>query len=346
MKDFLIIGQGLAGTALSFELSRRGCSVLVMDDGFKSSSSMVAAGMWNPIVFKRLNKSWKADEFVPLLREFYGDMEKALNASFLHYLNIDRFFPDLEAANQFDEKSDLPGFKDYLADTPDGTIPEEVENKFGSGRVKQGGYVDLNIMLSRFREKLLAENALIEEEFEASKLEINEDHVKYGKHIAKKIIFCLGFKNSKIPWFSELPLRTTKGEVLTIKSQLPYSSIMNVGRFLLPVGNNEFRLGATYEWHTEDLNTTVEAKELLLNKASKLLYLPYEVTDQKAGIRPTVKDRRPLVGFHKDLPTLGVFNGLGTKGVMIAPWLATHFADHIINGTSLSEEINISRFNC
>lgn len=343
--DYLIIGQGLAGTSMARRLEQAGKSILVIDDGLKSSSSLVAAGMWNPIVFKRLNKSWKADEFLPELESFYAEFEELLGIKILHQLPIDRFFPDLEAAKLWDEKSDLPGFSQYLDQTPDQNIPNKVEAKFGTGRVKGGGYVDLELLVSSYRQHLSQKNSLVEELFDPKLLTLSGDELQYKDYKAKRIIFCTGFRNKENPWFVDLPLRTTKGEVLTLRSKdLPYTSVMNVGRFLLPIGQNQFRLGATYEWHTDDLSITEDARNLLLKKADKLLIGPYEVIDHKAGIRPTVKDRRPLIGSHPEDHRLLLFNGLGTKGVMIAPWLSKHFLNHLHKGRAIDPEVDLNRF--
>jgi glycine/D-amino acid oxidase-like deaminating enzyme len=71
----------------------------------------------------------------------------------------------------------------------------------------------------------------------------------------------------------------------------------------------------------------------------------YEICDQLAGIRPTVVDRRPLVGKHPKYNNLFVLNGLGTRGVMNAPFSADNLTRSIVYGEDIDKEIDISRFS-
>jgi glycine/D-amino acid oxidase-like deaminating enzyme len=83
----------------------------------------------------------------------------------------------------------------------------------------------------------------------------------------------------------------------------------------------------------------------LENQLKEILQVPFKVLDHKVGIRPTVKDRRPLLGMHMEHKRLGIFNGLGTRGVMLAPYFANHLANHIFNGDKLNSVVDILRFN-
>lgn len=342
--DFIIVGQGLAGTVLSFELINRGKSVLVIDNHFQHSSSMVAAGMWNPIVFKRLSKSWKADELVPSLDKVYSAFEHFLGKKYLIHLPIDRVFPDQSAANQFDEKSDLPGYQGFISQEMI-QAKKNVKAPFGIGRIEGGGYLKIQDLLIDFRAFLKSENRLLEEEFKAESLQIEADFVKFKGKRAKNIVFCTGHELSSTPWFSQLPMQATKGELLSIESdQLHEESILNNGKFLLPLGNGKFKLGATYEWSELNYDLTEAAKKDLLSSLSSMTEVEFKVSNHEAGIRPTVKDRRPLIGAHPEHSRLLLFNGLGTKGVMIAPWLAAHFCDFILEGKELERELNLGRY--
>ncbi|MGZ3929944.1 MAG: FAD-dependent oxidoreductase, partial [Bacteroidia bacterium] len=71
----------------------------------------------------------------------------------------------------------------------------------------------------------------------------------------------------------------------------------------------------------------------------------YEVKDHRAGVRPSVIDRRPVIGAHPQHRNMYVFNGMGTKGVMLAPYFAEQLIRHIYQGTSLIAEVKSSRFD-
>ncbi|MGB1041240.1 MAG: NAD(P)/FAD-dependent oxidoreductase, partial [Flavobacteriales bacterium] len=146
------------------------------------------------------------------------------------------------------------------------------------------------------------------------------------------------------PYFNYLPLVPTKGELMTIKAEgLEVDKILNKGFFCLPLGNNLFRVGATYNWKNLTYETSEEGEKDLITKIESLLTCDYKIIDHKAGIRPTVRDRRPLIGVHREYEKIGLFNGLGTKGVLIAPWLANHFADFLEGKSELSPEYDLQR---
>jgi hypothetical protein len=160
-----------------------------------------------------------------------------------------------------------------------------------------------------------------------------------------KIIFCCGSNNGEMPYFSDIPIEKTKGQTLTISCKdLPENESLNRKTFVLPLENNTFKIGATYEWDDGSLNTTKEARELLLENFSVISDLPIKVIDQVAGIRPTVLDRRPVLGQHKIHKKLFIFNGLGAKGYLMAPTLAREMAEYLLGEGTISKEVGINRF--
>lgn len=190
---------------------------------------------------------------------------------------------------------------------------------------------------------------LLEEKFDFSQLSVSENNISYKDLKVKKIIFCEGFKAIENPYFPKLPFKLTKGEILTIKllgdKIIPTEKVVNKGVFILPLGNNTYKVGATYEWAELNEEATEKGKSELIEKLQKVIKTPFEIIDHQAGIRPTVNDRRPLLGFHSQHPQLAIFNGMGTKAVMLAPYFAKHFAEVLEGETSLDKEVDIARFS-
>ena len=89
---------------------------------------------------------------------------------------------------------------------------------------------------------------------------------------------------------------------------------------------------------------TEKGKEWLLTKLKKLLHHPFEVVEHRAAIRPTVQDRRPLLGVHPKHKQLYVFNGLGTRGVLMGPLLADWLFQFMEYQKDLPSEVAIDRF--
>ncbi len=343
--DYLIVGQGLAGTTLALSLIDRGKNVLVIDNSHHQSSSMVAAGMWNPIVFRKLNKSWRVDDLLPAMTDFYSRWEKEFDQKFLHFKDIARIFPALDFQNDWLAKSADQGYEQYLSDDEHIDL-SGIKLRFdrGFGLVKNSGYLDVASFLLAAKEWLIKKSSLICENLSGADLKISDAEVTIGGHTAGQIIFCEGFQGAGNRWFEKLPFGNTKGELLTIKAEgLPEAVIPNLGVWMLPVGNHHYKVGATFDWQDKTTDFTEKAKEKIQHELGQLTDVIYTIVRQQAGIRPTSQDRRPMVGMHREHPQIGIFNGLGTKGVMNAPWCAQRFCDYLIDGTPLPSDIDVNR---
>jgi glycine/D-amino acid oxidase-like deaminating enzyme len=347
-KDYIIVGQGLAGTVLALTLMKEGRSVMVIDDLPQSSASKIAAGLYNPVVFKRLVKSWMADDLIPFMDEFYEEAEKLLNTEFYNKKKIVKLFAD-ENEKEFWLKKANEEVGKYLSKDIHANFLEGIVNApLGASEVIHAGNLNTGLFLNSCREYFKTNDALIAEKFDYGQLQISDDHVSYKEVPASKIIFCEGYKVNENPYFEWLPFKLTKGEILTIKlSQndiIPEDKVINKGVFILPVGNNTYKVGSTYEWNELNENPSEKGREELIDKLNKVLKVPYEIVEHSAGIRPTVNDRRPILGLHTQHSVLAVFNGMGTKGVMLAPFFAQQLADFLERGIPIHDEVNIKRF--
>ncbi len=345
---YIIVGQGIAGTVLSQTLLTEGKSVLLIDEGMEQSTSAIAAGLYNPVVFKRLVKSWMADALIPCMDVFYVTAEQLLKERFYHKKQIVKLFADV-AEKEFWIKKSQEEVGSYLSvPTTTGFLNELVETPFGSAEVAQAGSLDMRRFLEAFRNYFLQQDCLLEEKFDFKNLSFSEDGVNYKSIRADKIIFCEGYKALNNPYFKWLPFKLTKGELITIQlntgQKIPTDKVINKGVFILPLGNDRYKVGATYEWEDLAPGPTEKGKLYLIEKLQKVIQVPFEIIAHEAGIRPTVQDRRPFIGLHPDHPALAIFNGMGTKGVMLAPYFAQRFVDFLNNKTDLLWEIDCKRF--
>ena len=159
------------------------------------------------------------------------------------------------------------------------------------------------------------------------------------------VIFCEGYNGKFNPHFSYLPFNPVKGEIVDIEIQnLDLQEIINQGVFVIPLGENKFRLGATYKWDILDDVSTEEGKTILIEKYQKLMKSQMRILSQKAGVRPATKDRRPFLGMHPEIENIGIFNGFGSKGVSLVPFFGKQFVDFLVYQKELSTEVNINRF--
>ena len=339
----LVVGSGVAGICLTHELIQAGCDVRLIDKG-KNASSAVAAGIINPLVFRRMTLSWRVAELVPFARKKYAEMEQLTGSSFYHPLVIRRLFASEQELGFWKKKQELPEFSEYMETLieEDLNFPME-QNTFGTGRVKQVAYIDTDTFMHANHSYFQSKGILSEETFDLRELDPQEAIYKGVTY--DFVLFAEGKDGRFNPLFSYLPLQQTKGEVLTLESGTIYSKeSLNRKCFLLPLGNGQFKVGSTYAWDTDDTTPTEEGKQTITENLKSITSEPYTITEHKAGVRPTVPDRRPLIGRHPVLPKMVIANGLGTKGYMIAPLLMHELVNHLLKGTELNKESHISRF--
>ena len=343
--DYIIVGLGLAGIALVEELTRRNRSFLVFEDE-SQTSSLVAGGMYNPVVLKRFNPVWKGAEQLGEALPHYKRLEEKFNAAYDRQMDILRIFKSIEEQNNWFSACDKPRLKPFLEPTIEDNPYAEVKAEFRMGRVKGTGRVKVRELVSDYRDHLEGQGRLTRESFSHDDLELNEEELSYKGHRARRIVFCEGNGVSENPYFNWLPLEGTKGELITIHApELKLNEVIKSAVFVMPLGNDLYKIGATFNWSDKTNRPTDQGREELLKKLKTVISCDFEIRDHEAGVRPTTPDRRPLLGKHPDHPQLAVFNGLGTRGVMSSPLLAIQLVEHLENEAELDPEVDISRFS-
>lgn len=336
---FYIIGQGLAGSVLAMMMIEEGLDITIIDDGHLSSSSAIAAGMWNPVMFKKLTESWMARDFIHAADEVYVNLEKRLAASFYHPLDLVRIFTDIRSSNEWDERSVHPELASFLLNTQDQDVARQFIQPYGHGVVGQAGWMDIPLFLKHAKAYFLKKDRLIIQPF------TDDDLNELTAIKSNVIIYCIGWKSLSQAAFNWVPLIPNKGEVLTIRSEsLDINRLINFGKFLIPLGNHEFRLGATYDLNQPDVSISQEAKLEMLNQLREVFDHDVEVVDHQSGYRPTVPDRKPVIGFHPENNQLAIFNGFGSKGVMLIPYFAAQFVKLITSKEKLLKDVDVRRY--
>ena len=290
-QNVLIVGGGLAGICLAIQCIDAGHLVRLIDKGVNRSSA-VAAGMINPLVFRRMTKSWRVDEFIPYSENFYRALELRTGASFFHPITIRRCIASEQEAGYWKERANDPRFRDYIQpfDEEDAEIQSE-QRPFGSARVNHSSYVAAEHFMAACQTFIKKNGTYVLAAFDFDQFEPNA--CTYLGQRFDHAIFCEGSEAVKNPYFKTLPVEATKGEILTVKAQsLPEDESLNRKCFCLPVEPNTFRIGATYVWHTDNVIPTQEGKEMLLDNLRFLTEENVEVIDHRAGVpgRPRRSD--------------------------------------------------------
>lgn len=344
MTDYLLVGAGLAGIAFAEIALQHNKSIHVFDNKSQNSST-IAGGLYNPVILKRFSEVWRSQEQVDLGNQFYAQLENKLKVKLDNKIPIYRKLYSVEEQNNWFIASDKPNLTPFISPKISYNHYDGIHSPFGFGEVLQSGYVDTAALLKKYHAYLIDSNLLQFDTFKYDELIVKDGFIEYKNQHYKNVIFAEGFGIHSNPYFSNLPLDGTKGELLIIKSKsLQLDVILKSSVFIIPLGNDLFKVGATYNWENKTAIPTEEGKNELLSDLKSLLTTEFEVIDHLAGVRPTVKDRRPLLGTHPNYPNLHVLNGLGTRGVMLAPDMAKMLFEHIEFQQPLEKEIDIKRF--
>ena len=344
MIDYLIVGSGLAGISFAETALQYQKSILIIDN-HSQSSSLIAGGLYNPVILKRFSEVWQAEQQLEILNQFYQKLESKLNIKVDFKIPILRKFFSVEEQNNWFAASDNKMLSPFLSLDLVKTKYAGINSPFDYGEVLQTGYVDTKLLLDVYKKYLLENKLLIQETFDYQSIQFNDDFIEYKQIKAKQIIFAEGFGLHANPYFNYLPLDGTKGELFIIKApELNLDVIINTSVFILPLGNDLFKVGATYNWQDKTNIPTEDGKKELLDRIHEILDCKFEIIDHFAGVRPTVRDRKPLVGTHPKFPRLHILNGLGTRGVMLGPSMAIELFDSIENQKPLDKAIDIKRY--
>ena len=343
--DYIIVGQGLAGSLIAYELLLRNKKILVYDLPEDNHSSSVAAGLFNPVTGRRFVKTWKADSLFPYLHDFYPEAERILKSKFFYRLPLYRPFIDLQEQNKI--IPDVNGTEEdtYMIGANFESKVLRIDIKLGGVHVQSAGFLDIPVFIDSVRKRIRECGKYFNHQFVEENLTLTAEAIQYGEVTTEKIIFCNGVRASNSRLFGWLPFRPVKGELIFATISPPFEFIYNRNLFVLPFKNEIHKVGSTYDWERIDSIPTEEGKKSLENKLNAILDVNFKTINHIAGVRPATKDRRPFIGRHPQFKNIGIFNGLGSKGVSLGPYFAGKFIESLESNTEIEFEANIKRYN-
>jgi len=347
--EYLIVGQGLCGTWLSWYLQKENKSFLVIDKNDGNTPSQISAGIVNPVTGRRLVKSWMADEILPFAWKAYSEMGEFLGQEIILQKNLIDFFPNPHQRQVFIER--VENDDEHLHSYPEQNEFNPYFNyDLGCGEIRHCFSIDLGF-LSEWRKILKNKNQLIETEFLVENIKERGDSVEWTDSVngtiqAGKIIFCDGLGSVSNPYFHYLPFAPNKGECLVVEIPgLPENYIYKKGFLLSSYWRpNLFWFGSNYQWKFEDPFPSKEFREQAERHLNAWLKIPYKIIAHWSGIRPATIERRPFVGLHPHVNSVGILNGLGTKGCSLAPFFAHQLVRLLVYNEAIIAEADVKRF--
>jgi len=343
--DYLIIGQGISGTWLSYYLQKEGISFLVIDDNAPHSSSRIAAGIINPVTGRRHVTVWMADEILPFAATAYKEIGFELDIAAISQKTIIDFFPSPQMRESFLQRVDENS--PYVHSYPEQNHFNHFLNyDFGCGEIRPVYIAHLDTLLPAWQKQLRQKQLLLEEKFNIDALRMEARGISYHDITARKIIFCDGSSSAQWPFFNLLPFAPNKGEMLLVDiPDLPPHNIYKKGMMVVPLTTpGLFWVGSNYAWEFDHMDPTKEFRLRTEQLLREWLKIPFTVIEHLAGIRPATLERRPFIGIHPTKPAIGILNGMGTKGCSLAPFFAHQFVGHLLHGKTLNPEADVNRF--
>ena len=341
--DYLIIGQGLVGTWLSYYALQAGKTCMVVNDSHTPAASQVASGVINPVTGRRIVQTWMIDIFLPFALKAYTDLGAQLNATIVKEAPVVLIHPSLQMQESFEYRFEHDNV--YLQKKSASDFEAYMHTPYGTGQINQTVWIDLNLMIRGWRQQLINNAQYIDAKFAIADLQINSDSVTWNSIDANRVIFCDGLGSMENPYFKMLPFAPNKGEALIVEIKgLPNQAIYKNNITIVPWKDQLFWVGSNYEWDFKDASPSEDFRTKMEATLIQLLKIPFTVMDHIAGIRPANQERRPFVGLHPSYPSIGICNGMGTKGCSLAPYFANQLIEHCETGTPIHPEARLERF--
>ncbi len=343
--EFLIVGQGISGTFLSWYLNKQKRSFVIIDNNSAAAASRVAAGIINPVTGRRIVQTWMIDKLLPFAYEAYQQLSADLQIETITQKNIIDFFPSAQMLHAFTER--IQEDPKYLQ-TPSSAnhFDPFFKYDFGYGIISPTYAINLAGIIPAWKEKLLSQKQFIEEDFHTDELVINSNYISYRNIKAEKIIFCDGAQGSANPWFNQLPFAANKGQAIIIyNTDIPQQNIFKKGMTIVPLKDHFFWVGSSYEWEFNDIHPSKAFLDHATGQLKNWIKSSFSIEAHFASLRPATLERRPFVGMHPQYPQIGIFNGMGTKGCSLSPYFAYQFVNYLIDKEPILPEADVNRFS-
>ncbi len=338
---YIIVGQGLVGTWMSYYLQEKGLSYKIINHSQTPSATSVASGVMNPVTGRRMVQTWMIETLLPFAVDAYTRFQEKTGVTIIKKSPVALIHPSLQMKESFDYR--LSHDNVYLQKNDSSIWKNFFNTPYGTGEIDSCYWIDLIQFIKQGRDKI--NEHYIEDEFKINDLSINENVVEWKNISAEKVIFCDGVYSMQNPYFKALPFTPNKGEALIVAIEgLPAENIYKNNMAIVPWKDNLFWVGSSFEWKYESSSASSAFREKMIASLDSILKLPYQVVDHLVGIRPANSERRPFVGLHPTYPQLGICNGMGTKGCSLAPYFALQLLNHIELGTEINQEASIERF--
>jgi glycine oxidase len=339
----LIVGGGLAGTAVAWQCRARGVPFLLVDPAEADTTSKVAAGLVTPITGQRLKVSWRLEELLPEARTFYERMEQQVGGTFYHPSPMVRLFSNARELKFWGLRKEEPDIQRWADTTsPEARVDASVfHNELGGFGQPDAAWLDTVAYLAASKDFFAAKGCWVTGAFKDDEMEVSKDEVTWQGNSYAAVVLCRGAEERHasrfFPW---LQWDCARGVIADVRADYCEHRMVQRGGWMQPRGDGAmFRAGSTYEF--DFTRSLEESTEELRGKLQVLLKAPFEILSSQTGIRPIVKRQQLIVGRHPVHERVLILNGLGSKGVLRAPFFSRMLMEHFLDGKPIEAEVDV-----
>lgn len=345
--DYLIIGQGISGSFLSYFLLESGATILVLDNDRNDTPSKVASGMINPVTGRIVATTWMISELMRFAEKTYIHAGRKLHEHFIVEKNILTIPPTLQMQEALEKRvSEKNTFITGLSTVESTLLSKNFNFYYEPKKIQPAYLVNVQAFLQSWKNYLAEHNCLEKSLFDVDALTLKKEGIVYKNIQAKKIIFCNGIETFTYQPWKNLPYTITKGEALIAEIEgLDKSYMYKSGNLTIaPWQNDAWWIGSSFEHQFKDALPSENFRSKKEMELKALLKMPFIITGHLASLRPGCIERKPFVGLHPIIPSLAILNGMGTKGCSLAPYFAKQLSDNLIFGKPIEPMANVERF--
>jgi len=345
--DYIIIGQGICGTFLSWNLLKAGKKIFVIDEPQNFSSTKVASGIINPVTGRRVVTTWMIEELLSFAWDAYTAIGNDIGETIIEQKNTIAFPPSAQMLEIYQKRANEANTFVQRFEKDRKQLHDYFNFIFPAYTINPTYLIYLHPLLNGWRKKLIESNGLLEERFDDAQLIVYNNSVEYKNIKAEKIIFCNGMNTFQNPYWKNLPYVFNKGQALI--ADIPSLCANNIYKYgavtVAPWYSNLWWIGSSYENDFETTEPTEAFYKSTVASLKNILKIPFTIKDHFAALRPAVIERRPFVGLHPNHSSIGIFNGMGTKGCSLAPYFARQLTRHLVNGVPIDSLADVRRFH-
>jgi glycine oxidase len=361
--DAVIVGGGIIGCSIAFQLAKRNLRVLVIEkermiseassaaagmlgaqSEFSSDSPMISLALKSRAMFPQL-----AEELKELTRIDIGLVQKGLiklaftESELCELQQQYQFWKTLDSSVRWLQQTELHELE-----------PNVTAEVSGAMYIPNDGQVRADDLSFAFAKAASVSGAEIREYTEVVSFVTENDRVcgvvtKSEFIYADNVIVAAGAWSAKLLKETgiELQMYPVKGECLSVITEQPLlqaTVFAKNGCYIVPKRGNRLLIGATSMPNTFNKHVSVQGIYRLLERAQQIMPKLAEAKWEKtwAGIRPQTGDGLPYIGEHPIYKGLWMATGHYRNGIVLSPITGVLLADLITKGKY--EDMNLSSF--